>query len=29
MEPPEVKFTRPVWESGNGTTRGFFFCFRS
>jgi hypothetical protein len=25
MEPLEVKFTRPVWESGNGTTRGSFF----
>jgi len=22
MEPLGVKFTRPVWESGNGTTRG-------
>ena len=25
MEPLEVKFTRPVWESDNGTTRGSFF----
>ena len=24
MEPLGVKFTRPVWESGNGTTRGSF-----
>lgn len=26
FEPPEVTFTRPVWESGDRTTRGSFFA---